>query len=283
MNGLPIVDSHVHLWNPAQFRYPWLDALPALNRAWLAADFAAASATTGVGKMIFIECGCKPALSLAEVIWASDLAKAEPRLKGIVAHATLEKSELVRADLTALSGWPLVKGVRRNLQGESDAGFLLRPEFVAGVKQLAGFGFTCDLCIRPEQLRAAAKLAARVPEVTFVLDHFGKPDVRGKHREPWAADLRALAALPNVACKLSGLTTEADWSHWRPDDLKFYFERALECFGFDRVLFGSDWPVATLATDYRRWVETVQESIQSASPADRIKVFQTNAERIYRV
>jgi L-fuconolactonase len=283
MNGLSIVDSHVHLWNPAQFRYPWLDALPALNRAWLAADFAAASATAGVGKMIFVECGCNPVQSLAEVIWASDLAKAETRLKGIVANAALEKGGGVRADLATLSSLPLVKGVRRNLQNESDAGFLLRPEFVAGVKQLAGFGFTFDLCIRHQQLRAATELATRVPEVMFVLDHFGKPDVRGKNRGPWAADLNALAALPNVVCKLSGLTTEADWSHWRPDDLKFYFERALECFGFDRVLFGSDWPVATLATDYQRWVETVQESVPSASAADRIKLFQTNAERIYRV
>jgi len=180
MNGLSIVDSHVHLWNPAQFRYPWLDALPTLNRAWLAADFAAASATANVDKMIFVECGCKPAQSLAEVIWASDLAKAEPHLKGIVAHAALEKGGAVQADLAVLSGWPLVKGVRRNLQSESDAGFLLRPEFVAGIKQLAGFGFTFDLCIRHEQLRATTGLAARVPEVTFVLDHFGKPDVRGK-------------------------------------------------------------------------------------------------------
>jgi len=179
----------------------------------------------------------------------------------------------------------MAAGKRRPPQfaSESDAAFLLRPEFVAGVKQLAGFGFTFDLCIRQGQLRAAAELVARVPKVTVVLDHFGKPDVRGKKREPWAADLNALAALPNIVCKLSGLTTEADWSHWRPDDLKFYFERALESFGFDRVLFGGDWPVATLATDYQRWVETVQESIQSASPADRIKVFQTNAERIYRV
>src|SRR5450756_257532 len=137
MNELSIVDSHVHLWNPAQFRYPWLDGLPALNRAWLAADFVAVSATADVGKMIFIECGCMPMQSLAEVIWISDLAKTEPRLRGIVAHAALEKGESVWNDLFALAGWPLVKGIRRNVQNESDAAFFLQPEFVTGVKPVS--------------------------------------------------------------------------------------------------------------------------------------------------
>lgn len=283
MNDLAIVDSHIHLWNPVQFRYPWLDGLPALNRAWLPAEFVAASADASVEKMIFIECGCEPVQSLAEVIWASTLAECETRLCGIVAHAALEKGASVSGDLAGLAAWPLAKGVRRNVQGESDAAFFLQPEFVAGVKQLAEFGFTFDVCIRHEQMRAAAELVRRVPEVTFVLDHFGKPDVRGKRREPWASSLKSMAQSPNVVCKLSGLATEADWNHWRPDDLKFYFEWALECFGWDRLLFGSDWPVATLATDYRRWVMTVQESLPSASTADHVKFFKTNAERIYRV
>jgi len=116
-----------------------------------------------------------------------------------------------------------------------------------------------------------------------VLDHFGKPDVRGKKTEPWATDLKTLAALPNVVCKISGLATEADWKDWQPPDLKIYFERALECFGFNRVLFGGDWPVATLATSYQRWLETVQKNFAFAPAASQIKLFQTNAERIYHV
>src|SRR5712672_249843 len=151
MNSLSIVDSHVHLWNPARLHYAWLDGLPALNRAFLPADFSAANANSCVNKIIFIECGCEPAQSLAEVNWISDLAKTEPRLKGIVAHADLEKGETVRADLEKLAANPLVKGVRRNLQGERDAEFCLRPEFVAGVKLLAEFGLTFDLCIRHDQ------------------------------------------------------------------------------------------------------------------------------------
>jgi L-fuconolactonase len=233
--------------------------------------------------MIFIECGCEPAQNLAEVNWISDLAKIEPRLKGIVAHAPLEKGETVRADLEKLAVKPLVKGVRRNLQGERDADFFLRPDLNAGIKLLAEFGFTFDLCVRHEQLRSAAELVRRVPQVSFVLDHFGKPDVRGRGVEPWATDLKALASLPNVVCKISGLATEADWKNWQPADLKIYFERAMECFGFDRILFGGDWPVATLATSYERWLETVNGFFSFATETDRAKLFQTNAERIYRV
>jgi L-fuconolactonase len=283
MNSFPIVDSHVHLWNPTQLRYSWLDGLPALNSAFLPADFATASVSSNVGKIIFIECGCESAQSLAEVNWISDLAKNESRIKGIVAHADLEKGEASRADLKKLAVNSLVKGIRRNLQGERGAEFCLRPEFAAGVKLLSEFGFTFDLCIRHEQLRNAGELVRRAPQTTFVLDHFGKPNVRGKKFEPWATDLNALAAAPNVVCKISGLTTEADWKNWRPDDLKFYFERALECFGFNRILFGGDWPVATLATSYQRWHETVQNYFSFATEIDRTKLFQTNAERIYRV
>jgi L-fuconolactonase len=283
MNKLSIVDSHVHLWNPALLRYAWLDGLPALNRAFLPADFARASAGANVSKIIFIECGCEPAQCLAEINWISDLAKTELRLKGVVAHAVLEKGGSVQADLEKLAANPLVKGVRRNLQGERAAEFCLRPEFVTGVNLLAEFEFTFDLCIRHEQLRDVAELVRRAPQVTFVLDHFGKPDVLGKKKEPWAKDLNALAASPNVLCKISGLATEADWKNWRPDDLKFYFERALECFGFNRILFGSDWPVATLATSYQRWLETVRNYFSFATEIDQTKLFQTNAERIYRV
>jgi L-fuconolactonase len=283
MSTLDIVDAHVHLWNPAELRYPWLDGLPALKRAYLPTDYMAASAKVKVSKFIFVECGCEPAQSLAEVNWVSHLAKSEPRLKGIVAHAPLENGLAVRAGLEKLANNSLVKGVRRNLQGEHDADFCLHPKFVAGVELLAEFGFTFDLCVRHEQLRSITQLARRIPQVTFVLDHFGKPDVRGKRIEPWSADLSALASLSNVVCKISGITTEADWEKWERDDLEFYFDRALKCFGPDRVLFGSDWPVLTLATSHEHWVETVRAFLFSSKAIAQIKLFQTNAERIYRV
>jgi len=278
-----IVDSHVHLWNPAELRLAWLDGLPTLNRAFLPEDFAQASASANVGKMIFVECGVEPSQTLAEVDWVSALAKTETRLRGIVAQAPLELGADVREHLEQLTRRPLVKGVRRILQGERDAEFCLRPEFIAGVKMLAEFDFTFDLCIHHEQLSTVTELVRRVPNVQFVLDHFGKPPVKDGKIISWAKQLKTLASLTNVNCKISGLATEADWQNWRLEDLKPYLDVALGVLGPDRILFGGDWPVCNLATDYNRWIETVLQLSDSLTAADRKKLFQTNAERIYRI
>lgn len=236
-----------------------------------------------VSKFIFVECGCEPAQRLAEVDWISNLTKSEPRLKGIVAHASLERGDVAREELEMLASRPLVKGVRRNLQSEPEPEFCLRPEFLAGVRLLAEFGFTFDLCLRHQQLPQATELARRVPEVIFILDHLGKPDVRNKTFQPWANDLKAFAVLPNVVVKISGLTTEADWRNWQPSDLKPYLNHALESFGSQQLLFGSDWPVMSLATHYQHWLETVQTQLPISKESDWLKLFQTNAERVYRV
>jgi L-fuconolactonase len=277
-----IVDAHVHLWNTAQFRYAWLDNLPALNHSMLSADLAKASNSVGVNKFIFVESACDSSQSLAEVDWIISLVETETRLKGIVAHTPLEHGKAVRADLELLARRPLVKGVRRNLQGES-ADFLKRPELAEGLKLLPDFGFTFDLCVRADQLPAVIELVRSAPQVSFVLDHLGKPVVREKGFGTWARHLRELASLPNVACKISGLATEANWTNWRSEHLKPYLDHAVGCFGWQRVLFGSDWPVATLATSYDRWIETVFELIPNASERERRQLFQMNAERIYRV
>lgn len=282
MNAPVIVDSHVHLWNPNPFRYAWLDALPALNRAMSSVELKAASDSTSVQKFIFVECGCDPSQCAAEVDWVVTLAEQEPRLKGIVAHAPLEKGLAASADLELLAARPLVKGIRRNLQAEKND-FWNQSGLQEGLKLLPAFNFTFDLCVRADQLPLARELVQQLPEVTFVLDHFGKPAVRDGNFKPWARDLQALAKLPNVACKISGLTTEADWSHWKAANLAPYFEHALACFGPSRVLFGSDWPVATLATTYEVWIETVMKLVSGISESEMKQLFQTNAERIYRV
>ena len=283
MNPANIVDTHVHFWKPELLGYPWLDSLPQLKRAFLPDNFSAASAGVSMNKLVFVESGCESSQSLAEVDWISELVKTEPRLRGIVAHAPLERGRSARVQLVLLANRPLVKGVRRLLQGEENADFCLQPKFIAGVKLLAEFDFTFDVCIRHEQLPAVTELVRRVPEVQFVLDHFGKPPVRDGKIESWATEIKALAELPNVSCKISGLTTEADWKTWRPENLKPCFETVLAAFGWDRVMFGGDWPVCTLATDYQRWVETVAVLTASATDADRKKLFQTNAEKFYRI
>ena len=277
------VDAHVHFWDPRLLDYPWLAGVPALNRAWLPADYAAATGAAKVGKMVFVECGCASGQTLDEVAWVSGLAIGESRVKGIVAQVALERGRSARKELVALTYFPLVKGVRRNLQGETDPGFCLTPDFVAGVRLLAEFGFSFDLCIVPAQLPAVTELVRRCPEVRFVLDHGGKPAIRTGQTDPWRRHLSELAALPNVMCKLSGLLTEADWAGWQPGDLLPYVRQTIECFGFDRVMYGGDWPVLTLAGDYPRWQAALDAALPPATESELQKLFQINAETFYHL
>ena len=278
-----LVDAHVHYWDPSLLPYGWLKELPSLDRSFLQADYAAASCGSGVSKIVFVEGGCDPDRSLDEVDWVRSLADHEPRIRAVVAYAPLEAGRGVRDHLMHLAQRPLVRGVRRPLQGEAEDGFCLRPGFVEGVGLLEEHGFTMDLCIRHVQLADVTELAAMVPGVHFILDHFGKPPVKNGGLEPWRSQLGKLAQLPNVSCKISGLTTEADWSRWRPSSLKPYFDTVIESFGPDRLIYAGDWPVCTLATGYQRWVETVAELTASLPAADAEKLFRSNAERVYRI
>ncbi len=280
-----MVDAHVHFWDPQRLDYPWLAEVPALQRAFLPADYARANqnATAQVAKMIFVECGCAAAHTLEEVQWVSELAAREPRLQGIVAQAAVELGQRVKDGLAELARQPLVKGVRRNLQGETDPDFCRRPDFVAGVRALAAHRFTFDLCIIHPQLPAVTELVRQCPEVQFILDHCGKPAIRDGQREPWRQHLRELASLPNVACKISGLVTEASPARCGAADLEPWVAHAVEVFGLERVLFGGDWPVCQLATPFADWLASLQTILSGVAEASLVKVFQTNAERIYRV
>jgi len=273
--SFPIVDAHVHFWNPAKLNYPWLASVPALSRTFLPENYSAATKTANVGKMIFVECGCAASQSIDEARWISEIATRETRLKGIVAQAAVELGARVMGELATLAKNPLVKGVRRNLQGETDPYFCLQPNFITGIRALAKFNFTFDLCIVHSQLPAATQLVARCPEVFFVLDHCAKPAIRDQKLDPWRKQLHELAALPNVACKISGLVTEAD--------LQPYVRHALDYFGFDRVLFGGDWPVCELATSYENWLAALKAILIDEPETNLKKLFQTNAERIYHV
>lgn len=282
ISPLPIVDSHLHFWDPGQLNYPWLGDLPALNRAFLPAQLAQATTAVNLQKLVFVQADCVPEDGLAEVTWVSRLAQMEPRIQGIVASASLEKGQASAAYLEKLKAFPLVKGVRRLIQSEAP-GFANQPKFIQGVQQLAQFGFSFDICIVHTQMAEVIELVRQCPAVTFVLDHFGKPAIAGQQLEPWAAQLRALAQFPHVWCKLSGLVTEADHQNWTVGDLRPYVQAALDAFGSHRLMFGSDWPVSTLAASYRQWVETAGALLSALSEADRQRVFFENAQTFYRL
>jgi L-fuconolactonase len=151
------------------------------------------------------------------------------------------------------------------------------------VKLLPRYGFTFDLCLYHPQLAEVTELCRRCPEVHFVIDHIAKPGIRAGLTEPWRSRMREIARLPNVACKISGVVTEADHAAWREADVAPYVAHAIECFGFDRVMFGGDWPVSELATTYRRWVDLVDSLVAGASENERRRLYRDNAIAFYRL
>ena len=277
-----MIDTHVHLWDLDRAPYVWLDKLPVLQKTHGLAEFEAA---TSEARVVFVECtgSFDDGASQREVAWVSGLAERDTRIQGIVAHASLERGYKDRKHLTWLAQQPLVKGVRRLLQGEADPNFCLQPAFLDGVRSLAEYSFTFDICVFHHQLPSVIQLVEACPDVRFVLDHLGKPPVREGKMEPWKTHITELAAYPNVACKISGLLTEADLDAWTPADVRPYIDHALKAFGFGRVLYGSDWPVLRLAADYAAWLRLVREAVQGFPREDQEKLFRLNAERVYRV
>jgi L-fuconolactonase len=241
-----VVDGHVHFWDPSARHHDWLTDVPALQRRFTPGNLdAGRHQLTGV---VFVQADCREFEALDEVRWVAGLAIGHPVILGIVAYAPLHRGEEAERDLEVLAGEPLVVGVRRLLQGRpveeiTDAGL------IAGVRLLPEFDLTFDLCVTHDQLAAATSLVRSCPETTFVLDHVGKPDVASRKLDPWRADLIGLGSLPNIVCKLSGLTTEAG-PGWTPGDLLPYLEHALDVFGARRCMFASDWPVANLETTH---------------------------------
>jgi L-fuconolactonase len=276
--GVVIVDSHQHLWRVDQ-GYGWLDepSLAPIRRSFGTAELEAELVANGVDRSVLVE-GGRCDTDEAAILLAHALAA--PRIAGVVAWGDLEDPGLsdTIATYRGLPGGELLVGIRAQLQGESDPSYLERPGVRDGLRVVGEQGLVFDLVVRADQLRSAARCARDLPGVSFVLDHLGKPGIRGGEFAAWAADLRQLAASPNVTAKLSGLVTEAAWDSWTVDLLRPYVEMAFEVFGVDRLMFGSDWPVCTLAGGYRAWIEALRELVPDGA---RDAVFGQVAVRTY--
>ncbi len=283
MPAFPIIDSHVHLYDVEKFTYGWLKGVPKIARTHLLEDFDKERAPVEVDKLVFAEVAVDPGLHLGEAAFIQSLADADPRLAGIVAHAPMEKGEAVEDDIVALKKNRNLRGIRRLIEAEHDPSFCIEPGFIEAVKLLPKYDLTFDICVKHTAMIYAIELVRRCPEVSFVLDHIGKPDIKHGLREPWWSQIRELAALPNVVCKISGVITEADHKSWTPDQVKPYVAHAIESFGFDRVMYGSDWTVAKLTHPYPQWVEIVDEVVAGASEAELRKLYRDTATRIYKL
>jgi L-fuconolactonase len=283
MPNFPIIDSHVHLYDVARLSYGWLAGLPALNRTHTLAEFDAARGAVQVDGIVFAEVAVDPGLHVQEAAFVQAMADADPRLRGMVAHAPVEKGAAVAEDLAQLSRFATLRGIRRLIEPERDPGICLEPGFIAGVREVGRHGLSFDICIKHFAMAYALELVRRCPDVQFVLDHIGKPGIRHGLREPWWGQIRELAALPNVAVKLSGVITEADHANWKAEQVTPYVAHVIETFGFDRVMYGSDWTVSNLTHPYPRWVEILDGVVAGASDGEMHALYRGTATRVYRL
>lgn len=275
---MKVIDCHVHFWDPQHLRYDWLKET-SLYHPFLPEDFRQATSGIDVEGIVFVEVDRAPDQGLAEAQWVDSL---DAPVKAIVAFAPLELGNAARPSLDALASIPKVKSIRRLIQSEG-AGFAIQPKFVEGVQLLEEYNFAFDICIKYRQLPDTIALVEQCPNIQFVLDHIAKPDIAGGEIDQWRQNITKLAQFENVYCKLSGLVTEADNANWTPADLQPYVEHVLEIFGTERLMFGSDWPVCTWASTYKRWYETAQQFLSGLSMEQQQAIFADNAARIYRL
>lgn len=283
MPDFPIVDSHVHLYDTARFSYPWLAGVPAIARSHLPADFDRASSQFPIERIIFAEVDVADGQNIAEARFVTELAARDARIQAIIACAHLERGEAVAEELATLAKIGPVRAIRRLIQTQPDPEFCLRPDFIAGVRLLARYSWPFDICVLHHQLPQVIELVRRCPEVSFVLDHIGKPGIKAGLVEPWQSQISELARLPNVVCKISGVATEADHTSWSRAELRPYIEHCISSFGFDRVMFGSDWPVLELAGTYADWIGTVDWIVAAASEHEKRQLFHDTAMRVYHL
>ncbi|HEV3344984.1 MAG TPA: amidohydrolase family protein [Pirellulales bacterium] len=278
-----MIDAHHHFWRldqPAPFNYEWLKAPQnaAIRRDYLPEHLQPHLQAAGVERSILVQ----TQHNLAENPWALELADRHDFIAGVVGWVDLA-SEGCEAELLQFKNHPKFVGVRHVVQDEPDDGFIVRPDVLGGLKVLERHGVPFDLLFYVKHLRHVPTLVQQLPDLPMVIDHLSKPHIKDKRLDDWLPHFRAAAKFPNVYCKLSGMVTEADWQHWTADDLKPYVQTALELFGPDRLLFGSDWPVCELAGTYERVFEALSEALGPISPDERQAIFGATAQRFYRL
>ena len=249
-----------------------------LKQDYLPPNLALLTKATGIDGTVAVQAR----QTLAETEWLLDLADRYALIKGVVGWLDLCSPHLPD-QLARFAGHPKLCGIRHVVQDEPDDQFMLREEFVRGIGLLAGHNLTYDILIYPRHLPAACELVARFPDQPFVLDHIAKPCIKDGRLEPWGAGIRRLAAMPNVFCKVSGMVTEADWQDWQQIDFQPYLELVFEAFGPERIMFGSDWPVCTVAASYAAVLDLVAAYVRQLSASEQARVWGETAQEFYRL
>ena len=273
------LDTHQHFWQFDPVRYAWIDeSMGALRRDFLPADLRPVLEANDVDGCIAVQAD----QSEEETRFLLDLAGRHDFVKGVVGWVDLRAEDRIDR-LEYWTQFEKLCGFRHIVQGETDVNFLLRPDFLEGVRLLHDYGFTYDILVFPHQLGAALEFVRRLPHMPLVIDHIAKPYIKDGFFDGWAALMREIAAYPNVYCKVSGMITEADWAGWTYEDLTPYLDVVFSAFGTDRIMYGSDWPVCLVAGAYDRVIDVVRRYTADFSEDEKAKVFGTNGAVFYGI
>jgi L-fuconolactonase len=276
-----VVDSHHHFWDPTRRDYYWMgEELAVIRRRFGPDDLRPLLAAGGVDRTIVVQ--TIPSVDETREFLATGAAT--DFVAGVVGWVDLTDPSVAKtlAELRAATGGNLLVGIRHQVHDEPDAGWLLRKDVQRGIEAVGDAGLVYDLLVRTRELPAALAVVRRLPDVSFVIDHIAKPKIAAGADDPeWERTMAPFGERPNVACKLSGMVTEASWTDWSLDDLQPYVRRALSWFGSERCMFGSDWPVCELAATYEEVVDALRATVSDLKPADQQAIFGGNAIRVY--
>jgi len=278
---LTIVDSHQHFWDPKEQELPPPPAkYAALDQAFLPADLRPELSEFGVDHTVLVQ-GYPQTDAGNRFLFRQ--ANETAFVAGVVAWADIEDVNRLGRQLDELATEPKFVGIRHIVQDEPDVQFLLRDNVLASLRELARRAIPYDMVVYQRHLPAVIQALDQVPDLHVVIDHIGKPDIAGGDTAGWDKDIAEIARRPLVHCKLSGIVTEADWKNWQPSDIEPYVQRVIECFGFDRLMYGSDWPVCLLATDYGRFWRTLRELLADIGEENHARLFGGTATEFYNL
>jgi L-fuconolactonase len=276
-DGMDTIDAHHHLWRYTPAEYGWInEEMQQLRRDFLPKDLIEEIAAAGIDGTIAVQAR----QTLEETRWLLDLADNTAAIRGVVGWAPIAGEEFP-ACMEEFDGREKLKGLRHVIQGEKDEHYILREDFNSGIRTLAGSGQVYEILIYERHLEDTIHFVDEHPDQVFVLDHMAKPLIAAGVMEPWASRMRELGERENVWCKVSGLVTEADWKTWTPETLKPYIDVAVEAFGPERLMAGSDWPVCLVATDYKQWFSVLRSYFGAFSEAEQARVFGGTAIEVY--
>ena len=279
-----VVDSHQHLWDLKKFRLPWTAKNPAMARDYSMLDYRAATSGIAIEKSVYLEVDCDPSQQQAEADYISEVCRSGGGPLAAAVISGRPAAENFRNYISQFKSHSHIRGLRQVLHGDATPqGYCLQKSFIAGIQYLGELGLSYDICIRAPELPDAAKLIDACPGTAFILDHCGNADVKVKDQTAWKRDMAALARRKNVVGKVSGIIASAAPGKWSVEDLAPIVNHTLDVFGPDRVMFGGDWPVCTLAASYRQWFDALREIVANRPESEQRRLFHDNAIRYYRL